>query len=1072
MPKHDKPPTLPGMDETQALPMIADHRMKLKSLFVFLVICTFFLADLSTFAYSPSDVNTIFGAYNSAFYVQNGTNGYFANNQSGGETYFWSQAEEIECVIDSYEWNSNSATASMITNLLNGFISYNGVNWTATDGYNDDVMWAIIAFARGGMDTRMTNYCNLAQANFNACFARAWSTNLGGGLFWQYPYNASKNACVNGPGSIAASLMYRIYGNANYWNDASNIYCWERAVLFNSNSGAIYDNIGTNGVINNWSSTYNQGTFLGAGNFLGFTNDAALSANFTMMNLTTGGILLQYGIAGNNSGFNAIFLRWLVRFMNDRNLQSIYEPFLQLNANAAWNSRRADNLSWCNWPLPSPPPTNFYSWDCISSFEAMQAAQAPQSSPAEPVCTNYIGYWPLDATSGTVAADVSGNGDNGIVSGATWNSAGQINGCISFNGVNSYVQITNRIDNDFTIEFWVRTTQTAGTGQWYNGAGLVDGDYPGPANDFGTALVGGNFACGIGNLDTTIVSSKAINDNHWHQCVATRQQATGLVKIYVDGTLQATGYANRNTLNASSRLLFGAIASGGGYFNGSLDDVKIFNRTLSDGEVSALYNSIMAPPSAVPANLSAAGGNGQVQLTWSGASDAGSYNIKRSPITGGPYVTLTNVTSTSYTDSSVTNNHSYYYVVSGVNLAGEGPNSAETSVSPLSLVTWFKASSLTNLASGSPVSVWNDSSGNGFVATQPVGTNQPFYLANAMNGMPVVRFNATNEDYLWFYRPVQSNFTIVCVFQSTQGFGSGTLYYQGAGLVNAEVSGVVNDFGSCLFANGSVCAGTGNPDTADVSGTGFNNGQPHIMAFTRTQSSGLIGLYMDGSYDGGKLAGTESLTAPNQVVLGALQILTNYFSGDIAEVQIYNTVLPSATLLGIENSLKCEYGLTASALLTPPSGLSGSAGNLEISLSWSVVPGAAGYNLWRSTNNGSSYQLLAPNLQTASYVDANAVNGQTNFYEVAANDGCGSGATSPAIGVLLPLPALGTSISGNTMSIQWPVWAGNWQLYWATNLTPPVVWSPVTSGIATNGNTLSVSIPVTNADCFYRLSAP
>jgi hypothetical protein len=1072
MPKPERPDSTPDADEIQTLRMIFDRRARMGFLTASLVFCVFFFTKISTFAYSASDVNTIFGAFNSAFYVQNGTNGYFANNQSGGETYFWGQAEEIECVIDSYEWNPSPATASMITNLLNGFINYNGINWTATDGYNDDVMWAVIAFARGGMDTGRTNYCNLAQSNFNACFARAWSTNLGGGLFWQYPENASKNACVNGPGSIAASLMYRIYANPTYWNDASNIYTWERSVLFNTNNGAIYDNIGTNGVISTWSSTYNQGTFLGAANFLGLTNDAALSANFTMMNLTTGGILLQYGIAGNNSGFNAIYLRWLVRFMNDNNLQSIYEPWLQLNANAAWNSRRADNLSWCQWPLPSPPPTNFYSWDCISSFEAMQAGQPPQSSPAQPAGTNYIDYWPLDATSGTVAVDGSGNGDNGVDSGATWNSAGRINGCLSFNGVNSDVQITNRVDNDFTIEFWVKTSETAGTGEWYNGAGLVDGDYPGTANDFGTALLGSKFAFGIGNPDTTITSSLAINDGNWHQCVATRQQATGLIKIYVDGALQGSGYENRNTLNASSRLLFGAIASGGGYFNGSLDDIKIFNRTLSDGEAYALYNGIVTPPSAAPMNLTGAGGNAQVQLTWSAPSDASSYNVKRAQVTGGPYVTLTNVTSTAYTDTNVVNNRTYYYVVSGINPAGEGPNSAETAASPLSLVTWFKAGSITNLASGSAVSIWNDSSGNGYIATQPAGANQPRYIANAMNGMPVVRFNATNEDYLWFYRPVQDSFTILCVFQSTQGYGSGTLYYQGAGLVNAEVTGVVNDFGSCLFANGSVCAGTGNPDTAAVSTTGFNDGHPHIMAFVRQENTGLIQLYVDGSYSGGKIAGTESLIAPNQVALGAVQTLNNYFSGDIAEVQVYNTNLSSAALLSLENSLKCEYGMTTTALPSAPTGLAGSVGNLEISLSWAVVPGAASYNLSRSTNNGASYQLIASDLATTSYVDTNAANGQTNLYEVSANDNCGSGAASAAVGTLLPLPVLGASVNRTTMSIQWPAWAGNWQLYCATNLTPPVAWIPVTAGISTNGGTVNATISATNNASYFRLFAP
>ena len=741
-----------------------------------------FLANASAFAYSPTDAASIFSAYNSVFYTQNGTNGYFNNNQSGGETYFWSQAEEMECVIDAYEWNTNSAAASMITNLLNGFISYNGTDWTAEDGYNDDVMWAVIAFARGGMDTGNTNYCNLARTNFDACFARAWSTNLGGGLFWQYPENAGKNACVNGPGAIAASLLYRIYGESNYWNDATNIYHWERSVLFNTNSGAIYDNISTNGVIDTWSSTYNQGTFLGAADFIGLTNDAALAANYAMMNLTTGGILPQYGIAGNNSGFNAIYLRWLVRFMKDRNLQSIYEPWLQLNANAAWNSRRADNLSWCQWPADSPAATNFYSWDCTSSFEALQAAQPSQGAPTQPISTNYIGYWPLDATSGTVAADVSGNDNNGAVNGATWSSEGRFNGCLIFNGVNSDVQITNPVDNDFTIVFWVKTTQTTPTGQWYNGAGLVDGDYPGVANDFGTSLLGDKFAFGVGNPDTTISSSVAINDGNWHQCVATRQQTTGLMKIYVDGVLSATGYAGRNTQNASTRLLFGAISSGSGYFNGSLDDIKIFTRTLSDEEAYALYNSSVLPPPDAPTDLTALAANGQAQLNWWPASDAYSYNVKRSLVTGGSYTLLTNVASTAFTDANVASNETYYYVVSAVNTVGESADSTEASVNPASLVAWFRADAITGLASGAPVSVWNDSSGNEYNASQPASPNQPVYVPDAMNGLPVVRFNATNSDYLWFYRPIQDDFTIICVFQSTRGYGLGQSFIRRGGI--------------------------------------------------------------------------------------------------------------------------------------------------------------------------------------------------------------------------------------------------------------------------------------------------
>jgi hypothetical protein len=212
------------------------------------------------------------------------------------------------------------------------------------------------------------------------------------------------------------------------------------------------------------------------------------------------------------------------------------------------------------------------------------------------VPTDEIGYWPLDATSGTVAVDATGDGYNGTVYGAMWNPNGKVNGCLNFNGLNNYVQIPNPVSSDFSIVFWVKSTQTTGgTGQWYNGTGLVDGDYPGVTNDFGTALLGNKLAFGVGNPDTTILSTSPINDGNWHQCVATRVQSTGVISLYMDGTMQATGTGNTNKLNASSFLTIGRIASGGGYFNGSLDEIDIFNRAMGNNEVTALYNNSVFP---------------------------------------------------------------------------------------------------------------------------------------------------------------------------------------------------------------------------------------------------------------------------------------------------------------------------------------------------------------------------------------------------------------------------------------------------------------------------------------------
>lgn len=329
--------------------------------------------------FTAQDVNTMLNAYSNAFYSLSGTNAYFKNTQTGGAADFWKQAEEIECISDACERTSNATCKVMVARLLNGFAKNHGTNWTSNI-YNDDCMWACMAFARGYLDTGDPRFRDVARWNFDRIYDRAWDGSLGGGLYWTTG-NHSKNACVNGPAGIAAFLLYQICADAGYLTRAASLFKWERSVLFNPDTGAVSDNINTNGRIHAWTSTYNQGTFIGLANFLGFTNDAVLAANYTKDNLTVSGTLPPYGIGGNNSGFNAIFLRWMARFVRDRGLQIAYEPWLQDNANAAWNVRRiSDNLSWCQWQQPTPTGTNLHSWDCIASLEALQAASPAPGS--------------------------------------------------------------------------------------------------------------------------------------------------------------------------------------------------------------------------------------------------------------------------------------------------------------------------------------------------------------------------------------------------------------------------------------------------------------------------------------------------------------------------------------------------------------------------------------------------------------------------------------------------------------------------------------------------------------------
>ena len=329
-------------------------------------------------AFTAADADTLFDAHTKAFYRVNDGRAWYAKSTDEGKADFWTRAEQMEMVLDAYERTKNPRQIEMFTELFRGFLADNGANWSRNP-FNDDIMWMVIACTRAHLLTGNPEFRDVARTNFDLCYARAASADLGGGLWWKVD-NRSKNACVNGPGAIAAYLLSRATGESSYLTSAKNVFLWERATLFDPETGRVSDNININGRVSRMALTYNQGTFVGAADLLGYPDDARLAASYTMNQLCKDGYLPAYGEKGDSGGFNGIGVRWIARFMNDHHEQAAFEPWLQKNAEAAWQSRRvSDNLSWCRWPEPTPADRR-YSWGCSNAVVILQAVRPTETA--------------------------------------------------------------------------------------------------------------------------------------------------------------------------------------------------------------------------------------------------------------------------------------------------------------------------------------------------------------------------------------------------------------------------------------------------------------------------------------------------------------------------------------------------------------------------------------------------------------------------------------------------------------------------------------------------------------------
>ncbi len=200
------------------------------------------------------------------------------------------------------------------------------------------------------------------------------------------------------------------------------------------------------------------------------------------------------------------------------------------------------------------------------------------------------GWWRMDDTNGsTLIYDNSSYGNNGTaVNGPVYNSSGKLGSAFSFDGSNDYISIGNwAFSSDATFSVWYKSSYTGAAQMVFGGdSGFFCYTYN----------ASGGVQCSVdGSSSGNPGYSTNTHDGNWHHLVLTRSGDSN--SLYIDGTSRASwSEASTTTSHQYAIGRYHRVAVGTYYsFNGSIDDVMIFNRSLSSGEVLSLYNSSANP---------------------------------------------------------------------------------------------------------------------------------------------------------------------------------------------------------------------------------------------------------------------------------------------------------------------------------------------------------------------------------------------------------------------------------------------------------------------------------------------
>ncbi|MGO8670940.1 MAG: malectin domain-containing carbohydrate-binding protein [Capsulimonadaceae bacterium] len=532
------------------------------------------------------------------------------------------------------------------------------------------------------------------------------------------------------------------------------------------------------------------------------------------------------------------------------------------------------------------------------------------------------------------------------------------------------------------------------------------------------------------NVANSVVFFASTNNGLTWQSIATTQ---GTETMTQTGGPPAWGYYNVTNTSALP--------------TGTTDLAMQFNTNSSDddwdpeiGQISINYTASAAP--SAPTSLGATGGNSQVSLSWGAGSGATSYNIYRGTTSGGESSTAiaTGITVTNFTNTGLTNGTAYYYKVAGVNANGTSPQSNEATATPQSSGSMVLGINCGGTATGSWVADEYYSGGTANSVSSTINT------ANVTNPAPVAVYQSNRFGtctYTVAGLSASTNYTVRLHFCETYWTAAGDREFN----VTLGSTQVLTNFDIYATAGGENIANiqqfpaasnssgqivivfTTVVDNAQINGieidTVSSSAPPAPTGLSATGGSAQVALSWSASSGAtsynvyrGTASGAEGATA---IATGVTT--TSYTNTGLAAGTTYYFTVAAVNSSGASGQSNEASAITISAA---PTGLTATAGNAQVSLSWTGSAGAASYNVYRGTaSGGESATAIATNVTTTTFVNTGLTNGTAYYFKVTAVNAGGTSAQSGEANAtpLAAVPAAPTGLTatpGNAqVSLSW-----------------------------------------------------